>query len=108
VKFPPLTCKVKAGLPASMVEGDRGVVLLRLGAGKLICCWQDVSNTVAQQIESQKMARDWPRNLFTPGPADRPSDWSDGVSAIVETTKDGSCGQSGCLESLRLAGYSTA
>jgi hypothetical protein len=70
VKFPPLTCKVNAGLPARMLEGAKGFVVLRLGDGKLICSWQEVSNTAAQQIESQKTARDWPRNLFTPGPAD--------------------------------------
>jgi len=90
VKLRPSTSSVKAGSPADMFGG---LSCLMLGWGALICCWQQASNTASAQTNEPLMRRAMPRKFLTPESAGRIRR----LSAIVETTRDGRNGQSGCL-----------
>ena len=82
VKFAPSTSSSKAGCCAAMLVGESDVIT---GAGDLICCWHDGSSNISAQIKRHELRRAIPDKFPTPESAGE----AGGVSAIVETTRDG-------------------
>ena len=87
----PLTLIVNAGEPATVLLG---LMLLSCGAGKFTYCWHPVRHTTSTANAKLPKRQDCPRKYFTRASPCR----CFAQKAIVETTKDGSGEQSGCLD----------